>query len=80
VIGRISRCAVMRIVAKDGVGELGHVRLGDDHGSGGAETAHHGRIGGGRRRIGENDRARARGLTHDIEQILDADDFAVERP
>ena len=71
----------MRIGADGGIGELGHVGLGDDHRAGGAQPAHHDGVDIGRRRLfGEDFRAGAGRLAGDIEQILDADDRAVERP
>ena len=78
-VGRIARRAVMRIDADDGEGEFDHVGLGDDDGACGAQPSHHNRVGGSGRRIGENLGARARGFARDIEQILDADNRAVER-
>ena len=78
---RIAGGAEMRIGADAGEGELGHVGLGDDHGAGRAQPPHDRRIGGGRRRLfGEDFRAGPRRLAGDIEQILDGDDGAVERP
>ena len=80
-IARIARRAEMRIGADGGIGEFGHVGLGDDHRAGGAQPAHHDGVDLGRRRLlGEDFRAGAGRLAGDIEQILDADDGAVERP
>ena len=79
-VARIAGRAEMRIGADAGKGEFGHVGLGDDHRAGRAQPLHHRRIGGGRRRLlGENLRAGAGRLAGDVEQILDADDDAVER-
>ena len=79
-VARIARRAEMRIGADAGKGELGHIGLGDDHRAGGAQPPHDRRIGDGRRRfLGEDFRAGAGRLAGDVEQILDADDGAVER-
>ena len=73
----VPKCGLAPIAAQ---GELGHVGLGDDHRAGGAQPAHHRRVGrGGRRLVGEDFRAGAGRLAGDVEQILDADDGAVER-
>ena len=69
----------MRVEPDAGEGELGHVGLGDDHGAGAAQAAHRRRIGRRRRGVHENFRAGARRLAGHVEQILDADDGAVER-
>ncbi len=80
-VARIAGGAEMRIGADPGEGELGHVGLGDDHGARRAQTPHDRGIGGGRRRFfGEDFRAGPRRLAGDIEQILDGDDRAIERP
>ncbi len=80
-VGRIARRAVMRIGADAGEGEFGHVGLGDDHRAGLAQPPHHRRIGGGRLAfVGQHLRAGARDFAGDVEQILDGDDGAVERP
>ena len=62
-----------------GKGELGHVGFRDDDRAGLAQPAHDRRIGFGRRRLfGENLRAGPRRLAGDVEQVLDAEDGAVE--
>ncbi len=68
----------MRICADAGKGKLRHIRLGNDHAARCAQPSYHCGIRHGRRRISENLGARAGGLANDIEQILDADDNAVE--
>ena len=71
----------MRIGAHAGEGEFRHVGLGDDDRAAGAQTAHYGSVGLGRLRLfGQQLGARARRLAGDVEQILDADDCAIERP
>ena len=80
-VDRIAGRAEMRICADAGECEFAHVGLGDDHRAGGAQAPHHGRIGrGGRRLLGEDFGAGAGRFAGDIEQVLDADDRAVERP
>ena len=79
-IRRIARRAVMRVHADAREGELAHVGLGDDHGAGGAQSPHHWCVGFRRSRVGEDARAGARRLARDVEQVLDADDRAVEGP
>ena len=70
----------MRIGADGGEGELGHVGLGDDHRAAGAQPVHDRRVGIRRLSLlGKNLRAGAGRLAGDVEQILDADDRAVER-
>jgi hypothetical protein len=69
----------VRIGADTREGEFGHVGLGNDHAAGSAQPPHYGRVGRRSRRIGEHLRAGARRLAGNIEQILDADDGAVER-
>jgi len=78
-VSRIARRAEMRIGTDARKGELGHVGFRDDDGAGLAKPAHDRRIGFGRSRFfGENLRAGARRLAGNVEQILDADDGAVE--
>ena len=80
-VGRIARRAEMRIGADAGEGEFGHVGLGDDHRAGCAQPAHDRRVGAGRRASSASTCEPARvELAGDVEQILDADDRAVERP
>ena len=69
----------MRVGADAGESEFDHVGLGDDHRAGGAKPAHDRCVARGGRRIGEHIGSRARRLAGDIEQVLDADDRAVER-
>ena len=79
-IARVGRRAEMRIGADGAEREFGHVGLGDDHRTAGAQAPHHRRVGGRRLSlVGEDFGAGARRLAGDIEQILDADDHAVER-
>jgi len=60
--------------------ELAHVGLGDDHRPTATQPAYDCRVGfGGQGFVGENFRAGARRLAGNVEQILDADDRAVER-
>ena len=71
----------MRIEAEPAEGEFRHVGLGEYDAAGGAQTPHHRRIlRGGLAVVGENFRAGARHFTGDVEQILDRDDRAIERP
>ena len=79
-IARVGRRAEMRIGADGAEREFGHVGLGDDHRAASAQAPHHRRIGGRRLSlVGEDFGAGARRLAGDIEQILDADDHAIER-
>jgi hypothetical protein len=59
--------------------EFGHSGLCDDHRARTAEAGHDRGIGERGGSVGEDPGTRARGLTGDIEQVLDADDGAVER-
>src|SRR5215213_8907512 len=68
----------MRIHADDGECELAHVGLGDNHGACRAQPPDYRRIRRGRRRIGQDARARPCWLVLHVEQVLDADDRAVE--
>ena len=71
----------MRIGADAGKGEFGHVGLGDDDRAAGAQAAHHRRVARGRLAfLGEHFGAGARHLAGDVEQVLDRDDGAIERP
>ena len=79
-VERIARRAVMRIGADAGEGEFAHVGLGDDHRAGRAQPLHHRRVGRGEQPfVGQHARARPRHFAGDVEQVLDADDRAVER-
>ena len=70
----------MRIGADTRKRELGHVGLGDDHRAGLAQPLHDGSIGRGRRRfLGQNLRTGPGRFADNIEEILDADDNAIER-
>jgi hypothetical protein len=69
----------MRILAENGEGELGHIGLGDGNGAGRAQPPHHRGVGFGPRRIREHLRPGAGRLAGDVEQVLDADDGAIER-
>ena len=80
-IRRIARRAEMRIGADAGKGKFRHVGLGDDDRARLAQPPHDGRIALGglgfrRDELG----AGARHLAGDVEQILDADDGAIEWP
>jgi len=70
----------MRVDADAGEGELRHVGLGHDHRAGGAQTAappvHRRKR---RRLLGQHPGAGPRRLSGDVEQVLEADDHAVER-
>ena len=70
----------MRVHADAGERELAHAGFRDDDRAGGAQPLHHGRIGFGGRRIGKDFRASSRRLARNVEQVLDADDRAVEGP
>ena len=70
----------MRIGADGAERKFGHVGLGDDHRATSPQAPHHRRIGGRRPSlVGQHFGACARRLAGDIEQILDADDHAIER-
>ena len=47
-VGRIARRAEMRIGANTGIGEFGHIGLGDDHRAGRAQPPYHRRVSRGR--------------------------------
>ncbi len=71
----------MRIGADTRECKLDHVSLGDDHRAAGAQPPHDRGVGRGRfRLLGENLGAGPRRLTGHIEQVLDADNGAIERP
>jgi hypothetical protein len=71
----------MRIGADRTKRELGHVGFCNDHSAGCTQPAHNGRVGSGRWSfLGEDLRRRPRRLAGDVEQILDADNRAVEWP
>jgi len=69
----------MRVGADAGKGEFGHVGLGRDHRACRAQPAQHRCVGRSGRRIREHLGSCARRLTGDVEQVLDADDRAIER-
>ena len=69
----------MGIGADAGKGEFDHVGLADDHRTGLLQPGNDRRIDGGGRGIGQDQRTGAGRLARDIEQILDADDGAVDR-
>src|SRR5258706_9629257 len=71
--------AVMGVEADAREGELRHIGFGDDHAAGGAEPMDDGRVGYGRRCIGQNLRAGAGRLARHVEEVLDADDRTLER-
>ena len=60
-------------------GELGHIGLGEDDGSGRAQSSHHRRVLRGRRRVSQEGRSGSRRFAPNVEQILDADNRSVER-
>lgn len=61
-------------------GEFSHVGLGDDHGTGAAQSADHQRINSRRRAFfGQYSRARARDFARHVEQVFDAYNCTVER-
>ena len=71
----------MRVDADAGKGEFRHVGLGDDDGAAAAQALHHRRIAlGDFAFVGEQLGAGARDFAGDVEQILERDDGAVERP
>jgi hypothetical protein len=71
----------VRIGADASEGEFRHVGLGNNDGAGRTQTLHHGRIALRRLAfVGQDLGAGARHLAGDVEQVLDADDFAVEGP
>ncbi len=71
----------MRIGADAGIGELGHIGLGHDHRAARPQAAYRGRVGGSRLALlGQQFGAGARHFAGDVEQILDADNGAIERP
>src|SRR6185369_3514376 len=70
----------MRVGANAGEGKLRHVRLADDHRAGCAKARDDRRVLGCRGRVGEDRGPRACWLPGNVEQVLDADDHAVERP
>jgi len=69
----------MRVEANDRKSEFDHVGLGDNYRSCGAKPTHNRRIGHGGWCINEHLGTRARRLAGDIEQVLDANDGAIER-
>ncbi len=69
----------MRIEADRGEGELGHVGLADDHGTGSAQSLDDEGIFLGRDRIAADDGAGKRRFARNVEQVLDRNDLAVER-
>jgi hypothetical protein len=71
--------AVMRVETEAAGGEFGHVGLGDDDATGGAQPAHHRRIGRRGRRGSEHLRPGAGRFAGDIEPVLDGHDRAVQR-
>ena len=79
-VRRIARRAVVRVHADAGERELAHARLGDDDGAGRTQPPHDRCVGGCRRGVHLGARARARRLALHVEQVLDGDDRAVERP
>ena len=71
----------MRIGADPAQSEFRHVGLGDDDGPGRAQPTHHWRVRSrGLGLFGENFGADTGRLSGDVEQILDADNRAIERP
>ena len=60
----------MRIHAKPGIGEFGHVGPSDDDEAGGAKTRQHGCVTVRGLRVGKNPGAGCRYLAGNIEQIL----------
>jgi hypothetical protein len=73
------RRAVVRIEAESRIGELAHVGAPDDDRARAPQSRDGDGIGLGGRRVREQLRACARGLSFDIEQILDRDGNARER-
>ena len=69
----------MRVDADAGKSEFDHVGLGDNHRASGAKPTHNRRVDQGGGRINEHLGPRARRLAGDIEQVLDANDRAIER-
>ena len=79
LVGRIGRCAEVRIDADTRERELAHVRAAQVRAAGRAQAGDsHGVLRGGRRRA-QDDRARRGDVTFDIEQVLDRDGQAGKR-
>ena len=68
---RTLRRAVMRIETETGISELHHVGAPDQHEARAPQPGHHRRVCGCGRSIAQRQRARARHLALDVEQVLD---------
>ena len=79
-IVRIARRAVVDVLAGEVVGVFAHVERADQHGAGGFEPRDQGRVPRGGRMAAVDLRAGERRQAVDIEQVLDRERHARERP